>query len=241
MIQIYPLAVDDMRSMSAFAKRIDVQMERCFVRGGDETSSLRSFIPTDEWGHKDLPEYLPWMGPRYHFTGYPVPTSIFRGEGLVLFTLMRMLRPFFAIECFTGTGYASAWMAAGDPLASVVTVDHYQEGGIGKEGHIRAKQLLGDLELTNVMPLYGTAEILSTELDGRRPSFYFSDGPRVDQIELAPNSVVVRHDNLDGQDKKRSFGIRGGSNLTVMAPSAEDRDQLMNAVARYFPVERCDG
>ena len=236
-MQIHPVTQDDLRELSAFTRRIDGAMNHLCSLTDQDTPF---FAPVDEWGHRDLPGYLPWMGARYQFAGRDVPKSIFRGEGIALFLLMRMLRPEIAVECYTGTGYASAWMAAGSPTSMLYTVDNYSEGGIGSEGHFRARRLLYDLSLSNAILLQGTAEELHTPLWGHQPSVYFSDGPLVNPIDLAPDVVVIRHDNLDGQAVGRSFGIRGGSNMSVMCPSVDERNELMIVMARYFPVERCD-
>ena len=236
-MRVYPITQDDTKALSTFSQRMDHIMER-FCTTTDQDEPL--FAPTDQWGHQDLPEYLPWMGPRYQFAGYEVPKSVFRGEGIALFLLMRMLRPEIAAECFTGTGYASAWMAAGSPASLVYTVDNYSEGNLGYEGRIRASRLHHDLGLSNTVLLQGTVEDLSAQLQGRPLGVYFSDGPPVTPIDLAHDVVVVRHDNLDGQDKKRSFGIRGSSNMTVMCPSVDERNELMSIIARYVPVECCD-
>lgn len=227
----------DFLDLQAFTKRLDTTMRRLCSNTEDD---LPVFWVKDEWGHQDLPEYLPWMGPRYAFAGYDVPMSIFRGEGMVLFLLMRMLEPAVSTECFTGTGYASAWMAAGSPASQLYTVDHYQEGGIGEEGYRRARGLILNLGLTNASLLYGTEEELRNALAGQRPDIYFSDGPRVGGIDLPPDAIVIRHDSTEGQAIDRSFSIIGGSHLSVMCPSAAERDVLMLAMSRYFPVERCN-
>lgn len=235
-MQIHPIIQNDLRELHAFVERLDGVMSRLC----SSTESVpQYFIETDRWGHQDLPGYLPWMGSRYQFVGHDTPKSIFRGEGIALFLLMRMLRPEIAVECFTGTGYSAAWMAAGNQTTRLYTVDNYSEGGIGEEGCFRSRRLMYDLQLSNVILLYGTAEELHTSLWGRQPGVFFSDGPRVEDINLAPDAVVIRHDNLDGQAVNRSFGIRGGSNLTVMSPSVDERNELMAAMAQYFPVERC--
>ena len=228
----------DFLDLQAFTKRLDITMRR--LCSSTEQDSPAFWIK-DEWGHPDLPEYLPWMGPRYAFAGHDVPMSIFRGEGMTLFLLMRILAPEIAVECFTGTGYAASWIAAGSPASLIYTVDSYEEGGMGKEGYFRALRLFSHLGLDNLIPIHASMDTLCATLSGRRPDVYFSDGPYMPGgIELSPNAVVIRHDNAEGQAIGRSFSIIGGSHLSVMCPSVAERDALMLAMSRYFPVERCD-
>lgn len=63
--------------------------------------------PHHGYGHPDLAGYLPWMGARYSRIGADLPLSVFRGEGMVLFALARLLQPQVIAECYTGTGYAA--------------------------------------------------------------------------------------------------------------------------------------
>lgn len=219
---------EDLFLLRAFTKKIDRAMET-------------GFSQEDRWGHDDLKGYLPWMGPRYGFIGHDrAPLSVFRGEGLVLFLLSRIIQPLLIVECYTGTGYGTAWLAAGHPMASVYTVDDFREGNLGEKGHQQVQQLFKEVELENVTSLYGSIERLKSSLGDRMPDLYFSDGPYGEAPVLGESSVVIRHDDSNGQDKGRSFVFLGGSNFSVMCPTVEQRDSLMAVMEKVFPVERCD-
>jgi len=207
----------------------------------DKIMDALLFERKDEYGHPDLPGYLPWMGPRYSFSGQSGPLSVFRGEGMALFLLARLIQPAVVIECFTGTGYAAAWLAAGWPDASVFSVDNYSENLAGEEGFRRAGRLQSRLDLENLRLLHGSGRTMQEALGGRLADFCFSDGP-YDAMSfdglLAPGAVVVRHDDRSGQTKERSFMLLGGSHLSVMCETVEQRDVLMRAIGQAFPVEK---
>ena len=190
----------------------------------------------DRHGCSDLPGMLPWMGPRYGFHGRKEPLSVFRGEGMVLFLLARMLQPAVIAECYTGTGYAAACLAAGASEAKVFSVDNYTEGGAGDEGFQTAQALRDMIGLTNLELVRGSAGDLDIRMNGGSADLYLSDGPYGGAPRLAPHAVVVRHDTRDGQVPDRTFLVSGGSNLSAMCPSPDERDRLMRAIGQVVLV-----
>ena len=196
--------------------------------------------PHHGYGHPDLAGYLPWMGARYSRIGADLPLSVFRGEGMVLFALARILQPQVIAECYTGTGYAACWLALGAPEATVLTVDNYVEGGAGGEGLSYAVTLRDRLYLTNCSMVYGTVSDLTAALETKNQSvdLYVSDGPHGDAPPLSERAIVIRHDDTNGQAEDRRFKIPGGSHLSVMCPTTDDRDALMAEMAKLFPVVR---
>ena len=190
----------------------------------------------DRYGHVDLSGYLPWMGPRYGFRGRDVPLSIFRGEGIALFLLARTLKPAVIAECYTGTGYAAACLAAGAPTARVLSVDNYSEGGVGDEGFRVAQAIRDRLDLTHLDLIRGSTGELNARLNGRSVDVYLSDGPYGGAPNLDVNVTVIRHDAPDGQVPERSFTVIGGSNLSVMCATVERRDALAAEMGGVCPV-----
>ena len=196
----------------------------------------------DRYGHVDLPLYTPWMGPRYHPTGHDFPLSVFRGEGMALFLLMRILQPKVIVECFTGTGVSGIFLAAGAPQARVLSIDNYTEGSRKKEGLAAAMELRDQMGLNNLELYEGAPEDLSQILQDLSPvDVYFSDGPYIGvPVLLSEDAVVIRQDDMNGQIASRSFSILGGSHLSVMCSTSSERVTLMSMMAKVFPVEWCD-
>ena len=194
--------------------------------------------PHHGYGHPDLADYLPWMGSRYSRIGADLPLSVFRGEGMVLFALARLLQPQVIAECFTGTGYAACWLALGAPEATVLTVDNYVEGGAGSEGLSTAQTIQHRLSLTHLTIMHGTVSDLTAELSlhGQSVDLYLSDVPYGESPPLSERSVIVRHDDTNGQAEDRRFTIIGGSHMSVMCPTTDDRDALTAEMAKLFPV-----
>jgi hypothetical protein len=219
----------DLLALSTFAKRMDTIID-----------GSSNFQKADSWGHPDLPRYLPWMGSRYGFMGCDIPLSVFRGEGVALFLLARLTQPVLIAECFTGTGYAAAWLAAGCPQAVVYTIDDYREGELREEGFSKARQLFCELGLSNIVSLYGVVDELQSSLAGRKIDLLLVDGPYGETPSLSEGAIVVRHDDMNGQDIKRSFSLLGGSNMSVMCSTVEERETLMAVMSTVFPVRRCD-
>lgn len=219
---------EDLEDLCGFLSRFDQKREGLLA-------------PHHEYGHRDLPMYLPWMGPRYGFVGHDFPLSVFRGEGMALFLLMRTIQPKIIAECFTGTGCSGAFLAAGAPQAKVVTVDDYSEGGLGPKGFSHAVELRDRLALINLELYQGPPEYLGDVSQGLSVDVYFSDGPYAESpAALSEDAIIIRQDDMSGQDIKRSFSFIGGSHLSVMCQTAEERDVLMGAMSKAFPVERCD-
>jgi len=188
--------------------------------------------PHDANGHKDLPDYDPWMGPRYAVKGYQFPLSIFRGEGIALFLIARTLRPNVIVECYTGTGYAACCLAAGAPDANVYTVDIYSEGGLGEQGVKNATAMRDALRLNNLSCLHGTVETLRGQMSAPA-NLYLSDGPYEGAPPLADGVVHIRHDDANGQVDGRRFVVLGGSHMSVTCPTPDMRDWLMKEISPF--------
>lgn len=191
----------------------------------------------DCYGHTDLPGYLPWMGSRYGFRGRDVPLSIFRGEGMVLFLLARLLRPAVIAECYTGTGYSAACLAAGAPDARVLSVDNYTEGGVGDDGFLITQTLRDRLGLTNLELVNGSTGDLNERMNGMAADLYLSDGPYSGSPRLEPHVTVARHDDVVGQVDRRRFVVVGGSHLSIMSQTVEERDKLAAEMSKMVPVQ----
>jgi len=214
--------VNGKNDLSQFMARLDAVAEAFLV-------------PCHANGHPDLPNYDPWMGPRYAVKGHEFPLSVFRGEGMALFLIARALQPRVIAECYTGTGYAACCLAAGAPDAETYTVDVYSEGGLGGRGIENATAMQQALGLSNLYCLVGTVETLR----GRLPApvnLYLSDGPYEGSPSLADDAVHIRHDDTHGRVEGRAFLIEGGSHMNVTCPTVEMRDWLMDEVGPLIHV-----
>lgn len=220
---------EDLVALREFSERMDRASE--------------DFVKRDQYGHSDLPGYFPWMGPRYSRLPDKGPLSVFRGEGMALFLLARLFKPETILDCFTGTGYAAACLAAGWPEAFVYSIDDYSEGGGGEEAHVAACRLAKILGLENLVLFYadGGDPVLRTAMTGRQATLFLSDGP-YDKMAVgelvAQDAVVIRHDDRSGQVSARSLMLLGGSHISVMLPTIEARDTLAAVLGRVFPAEK---
>lgn len=87
-------------------------------------------------GCADLPDQNLAFGPRYSVRGFDLPLSVFRGEGVVLWSLVRAFEPVRIVETYTGTGVAACFMAVAchqNGGGFVDTVDDFREGGLSQE------------------------------------------------------------------------------------------------------------
>ncbi len=194
------------------------------------------FDARDANGHPDLPDYLPHMGPRYSLKGYERPISVFRGEGRVLYLIARTVQPERVAECYTGTGYAAACLAAGWPDALVYSVADYSEGNVGDRGHHMAQALRDRLDLKNLILLRGSLPALGAVM-GWQADLVFLDGPYGETPPAKETVTVIRHDDENASVPGRRFLVKGGSHFWVTCPTVEARDVLASVVAELMPVE----
>lgn len=54
-MQIHPVTQEDYKALCAFAQQIDLAMQ---LSPSSSVGQAAYFSPVDQWGHRDLPEYL---------------------------------------------------------------------------------------------------------------------------------------------------------------------------------------
>jgi len=193
------------KDLAAFMERVDKAVEGILV--------AREEHP------RELPGRQPWMGPRYVVPGFGSPISIFKAEGIALYTLARALAPAVVVELYTGTGYSALWLAGGAPEAAVYSIDNYSEGGAKDAGWAAAQALRERAGLANLHLVRGEASELERVLDGRLADLLFCDGP-ADVRYVRPEAVVVRHDNPPFEGRS-GFRLLGSSHFAVHCPPGD--------------------
>lgn len=174
-----------------------------------------------EHGHPDLPGYNPAMGPRYSVTPYEIPLSIFRGEGVILWALVRTFGG-RVVETFTGTGVAACFLGAASRQGAY-SVDDYREGGMGDVGWAHAQQIKQALAPNHLYVHRGSIDAVDTSTP---ISVLFSDGAHPAPF---PARITVLHDEADAPGD--SFMVPGTSLMCVQAHDMMDRAQAMASVA----------
>ena len=82
----------------------------------------------------------------------------------------------------------------------------------------------------------GSIGDLNERMIGDGVDLYLSDGPYGQSPRLKAHATVVRHDTDDGQIPSRTFKVIGGSRMSVMCSTVEQRDRLAVDIGRVMPV-----
>lgn len=195
-----------------------------------DAAASEILIPHDAGGHKDLPEYLSHMGPRYKIPADDWLLSVFRGEGQALFLIARTLRPLLIVDAYTGTGYAAACLAAGAPDAGVISADR-------EERYVYfARGLAGRLALANLTILHGGPGDILRAAGGREPELVLRDPYHGDPVGGTPLTVEITHDRRLPLLKGCSFHVRGGSHMIVSCSQPKTYALLRDTVGAFMPV-----
>ena len=200
-----------------------------FMRLDDAVKAM-GMIPHDAEGHKDLPNYLPHMGPRYKIPADDWLLSVFRGEGQALFLIARALQPAMIVDAYTGTGYAAACLAAGAPNALVVSADR-------EERYVFfARMLLKRLAIKNVTVLRGGPDEIRHTCRRQVPKLILRDAYNEDDLGGGTETVEITHDQQTPLCRGNSFLVQGGSHMIVSCAQPKTYALLRDTLGAVMPI-----
>jgi len=173
------------------------------------------------------------IGPHYHFHDYPEPLSVSRQEGQILFAISRFCGPSTILELGTGTGYSTAWLAAGGPEAELTTAYDYTEGSVGEEEISVVGRLLEELGLANVTIVRDHVQSFK-EL---KADLVFMDGKIKHDIQVPiETEILIEHDATGKPDPGEGFAISTSSRLSVQCGDKAYLKALIRLCSMYGEI-----